>query len=136
TRQLNAFCVRKWQREDNERAGRCDCDGEREGFGPNTTGDRGSKTGRRHIRAALIRLQAGVGQWESRAATANISGCAFGKDRRPDTWTTNHQIVRYEVRPAWRRSDFNLGNAHAGLRSVLPCDWTTIRTARFSSDTN
>jgi formylglycine-generating enzyme required for sulfatase activity len=40
------------------------------------------KAWRHYVRAAPIRLQAGVGQWESRAATANISGGAFGKDRR------------------------------------------------------
>jgi hypothetical protein len=33
---------------------------------------------------------------------------------------TIHQFVRHEVRSAWRRSDFDLGNARARLRSVLP----------------
>ncbi len=41
-----------------------------------------------------------------------------------------------EVRSTGRRSDFSLGNASAGLRSVLSRDRTAIRSARFPPNTN
>src|SRR5436190_3941300 len=89
------FVFAKCPREDHERAGRCDCDGERKRLRANAAGDRG-------------RLKGGIGEWQSRAATADISGQAVGKERRSCAGAPTHQFVRHEIRSAWRRSDFSI----------------------------